>query len=94
MCLLWIFTSIQKSKLKDIQWDEYLKPETQNQDYTHLLYAYIPFNLDEPAEEINFKEMPNWFKTRALLWSEKRISDKVFFDGVEHLFRIGIINFS
>jgi hypothetical protein len=35
--------------------------------------------------------MPNWFKTRALLWSEKRISDKVFFDGVEHLVRMGTL---
>lgn len=88
------FVIAEKSKPKDIQWDEYLEPETQNQDYTHLLYEYIPFNLEESAEEINFQEMPNWFKTRAILWSEKRISDKVFFDGVEHLIRIGIINFS
>jgi hypothetical protein len=88
------FVIAEKSKPKDIQWDEYLEPETLNQDYTHLLYAYIPFNLEESAEEINFEELPNWFKTRAILWSEKRISDKVFFDGVEHLIRIGIINFS
>jgi len=88
------FVIAEKSKPKDIQWDEYLESETQNQDYTYLLYEYIPFNLDESAEEINFETMPTWFKTRALLWSEKRISDKVFFDGVEHLIRMGIINFS
>ncbi len=88
------FVIAEKSIPKDIQWDEYLKSETQNQDYTHLLYEYIPFDLDESVEEINFETMPNWFKTRALLWSEKRISDKVFFDGVEHLIRMGIINFS
>jgi len=88
------FVIAEKSKPKDVVWDEYLELETQNQDYTHLIYEYIPFNFDESAEKINFEEMPNWFKTRALLWSEKRISDKVFFDGVEHLIRIGIINFS
>ena len=88
------FVIAEKSKPKDVEWDEYLESETQNQDYTHLIYEYIPFNLDEPVEEINLEKMPNWFKTRALLWSEKRISDKVFFDGVEHLIRMGIINFS
>ena len=88
------FVIAEKSKPKDVEWDEYLEPETQNQDNISLIIEYIPFNLDESAEEINFEEMPNWFKTRALLWSEKRISDKVFFDGVEHLIRIGIINFS
>ena len=88
------FVIAEKSKPKDVEWDEYLESETQNQDYTHLIYEYIPFNLDEPVEEINLEKMPNWFKTRALLWSEKRISDKVFFDGVEHLIRIGIVNFN
>jgi hypothetical protein len=88
------FVIAEKSKLKDVEWDEYLEPETQNQDYTHLISEYIPFYFDESAEEINFEEMPSWFKTRAILWSEKRISDKVFFDGVEHLIRMGIINFS
>jgi len=88
------FVIAEKSKPKDVKWNEYLESETQNQDYTHLIYEFIPFNLDESAEEINFETMPNWFKTRALLWSEKRISDKVFFDGVEHLIRMGIINFS
>jgi len=88
------FVIAEKSKPRDVEWNEYLQSETQNQDYTHLILEYIPFNIDESAEEINFEKMPSWFKTRAILWSEKRISDKVFFDGVEHLIRMGIINFS
>ena len=86
------FVIAEVSKVKDVEWNEYLNPESLEQDYTQLLVDHIPFNLDENVGEINSKEMPNWFKTRALLWSEQRISDKVFFDGVEHLVRMGVVN--
>ena len=86
------FVIAEASKEKDVEWDEYLNPESLEEDYTHLLLDYIPFNLDENVEELNTKEMPNWFKTRALLWSEQRISDKVFFEGVEHLVRSGVVS--
>ena len=86
------FVIAEVSKPKDITWDEYLEPESNNEEETELILNYIPFDLEENVSEIQMKEMPNWFKTRALLWSEKRISDKVFFDGVEHLARMGIIN--
>jgi len=86
------FVIAEISKPKDIEWDEYLNPESLNHDETHLILQHIPFNLDENVDEVNMKEMPTWFKTRALLWSEERISDKVFFDGVEHLVRMGIVN--
>ena len=86
------FVIAEKSKPKDVEWDEYLNTETPDEDNTHLLLDHIPLNLDEQVEEISVKEMPNWFKTRALLWSEQRISDKVFFDGVEHLVRMGIVH--
>lgn len=88
------FVIAEKSKPKDIEWDEYLAQETENEDNTHLILEHIPFDLDAPEIEIDFESMPNWFKTRALLWSEKRISDKVFFDGVEHLIRMGTISLS
>lgn len=88
------FVIAEKSKPKDVEWDEYLAEETENQDHTNLILEYIPFDLDGPEIEFDFEKMPNWFKTRALLWSEKRISDKVFFDGVEHLIRMGTINLS
>jgi hypothetical protein len=85
------FVIAEVSKTKDIEWNEYLNPETQNQDNLSNLLNYIPFNLEEQVEESSLEKMPNWFKTRALLWSEKRISDKVFFDGVEHLVRLNIL---
>jgi len=86
------FVIAEISKPKDVEWDEFLNPESPNQDNTQLIINHIPFNLNENVEDVNMKEMPNWFKTRALLWSEQRISDKVFFDGVEHLVRMGIVN--
>ena len=85
------FVIAETSKPKDIEWDEYLNPETQNQDNISNLINYIPFDLEEQVEEFSLEKMPNWFKTRALLWSEERISNKVFFDGVEHLVRMNII---
>ena len=85
------FVIAEISKPTDIEWDEYLLPETQNQDYISNLLDYIPFNLEEQGEEFSLEKMPNWFKTRALLWSENRISDKVFFDGVEYLVRMNVI---
>ena len=85
------FVIAETSKPKDIEWDEYLNPETQNQDNISNLINYIPFDLEEQVEEFSLEKMPNWFKTRALLWSEDRISNKVFFDGVEHLVRMNII---
>ena len=79
------------SKPSEIDWNQYLNPITDKEKSFQSLLNYIPFNLKDPIGEPNIEKMPNWFKTRALLWSEKRISDKVFFDGVEHLVRMGIL---
>lgn len=86
------FVIAESSKPTDTTWDEYLNSKSLGENNTKLLLDHIPFNLDETIEELETKEMPNWFKTRALLWSEKRISDKVFFDGVEHLVRMGTVS--
>lgn len=84
------FVIAEKSKPKEVGWDEYLEPTDSEQSLQSLLgYIQLP---NDNLEEINIEQMPTWFKTRALLWSEKRISDKVFFDGVEHLVRMGVIN--
>ena len=85
------FVIAELSKPKDIEWDEYLNKDTQNQDHLSTLLEHIPFNLEEQGQEFSLEKMPNWFKTRAMLWSEERISDKVFFDGVEHLVRMNFI---
>lgn len=42
---------------------------------------------EEPQDDI-----PNWFKTRARLWSQDRISNDVFFNGIENLIRNDVIS--
>lgn len=79
------------SKPTDVDWKQYLNPTIDKEKTFQSLLNYVPLNLKDPVVESNIEKMPNWFKTRALLWSEKRISDKVFFDGVEHLVRMGIL---
>ena len=79
------------SKPTEVDWQQFMNPKVDNEKTFDSVLNYIPFNLKEPLSEINIEKMPNWFKTRALLWSEKRISDKVFFEGVEHLVRMGIL---
>ena len=86
------FVITETSKPREIGWSEYLNPPTPDKQSLQTLIDYIPSILEDKVEEINIEKMPNWFKTRALLWSEERISDKVFFDGVEHLVRMGILN--
>jgi len=79
------------AKPTDVDWKQYLEPNIDAEKSFQSLLNYVPFNLKDPVSESNIEKMPNWFKTRALLWSEKRISDKVFFDGVEHLVRMGTL---
>ena len=88
------FVIAEISKPEDVTWDEYLDSKPLDENHSELLLSHIPFTLDGDIEIQNDKEMPNWFKARALLWSEKRISDKVFFEGVEHLVRMGIVSIS
>lgn len=88
------FVIAETSKPTDVEWDEYLQPGVDTQENLALLQNYIPFDLEEQVEGNSLEKMPNWFKTRAMLWSEQRISDKVFFDGVEHLVRMKIIQLS
>ena len=79
------------SKPTEIDWKQHLNSITDKEKTFQAVLNYVPFNLKDPVVKSNIEKMPNWFKTRALLWSEKRISDKVFFDGVEHLVRMGIL---
>jgi len=79
------------SKPTETDWKQYLEPTPDKEKSFQALLNYVPFNLKDPVSQPNIEKMPNWFKTRALLWSEKRISDKVFFDGVEHLVRMGVL---
>ena len=79
------------SKPVETDWKQYLNPNTDKEKSLESILDFVPYNLKDPVSNTNIEKMPNWFKTRALLWSEKKISDKVFFDGVEHLIRMGIL---
>ena len=50
------------------------------------VFSYIPFDADDLKEDSS--QIPDWFKMRAKLWSEHRISDMIFFDGLESMIRI------
>lgn len=80
---------VTKSTIPD--WKQHLNPISDKETSFQSLLNFVPFDLKSPIPESSIEKMPNWFKTRALLWSEKKISDKVFFDGVEHLIRAGIL---
>ena len=86
------FVIFEEIKNPEIVWDEHLA--TSNQEKIAEVFEHVSLNLADQNTITDAEEFPNWFKTRALLWSEKRISDKVFFDGIEHLVRAGTINLS
>ncbi len=87
------FIIYEHVKYKETNWYEHLNP-TNSDNTLPTLLGHIPFEQTEQSEITIQEDFPNWFKTRALLWSEERISDKVFFDGLEHLVRSGTIQIS
>ena len=87
------FIIYETVKQKETNWYEHLNPTNSDNTLSTLL-GHIPFQQTEQSESTIQEDFPNWFKTRALLWSEERISDKVFFDGLEHLVRSGTIEIS
>lgn len=55
------------------------------------IFQYIPFNTEiEIIEEK--QKIPSWFKERAEIWSEGKLGDKIFYDGLDALIRNGILN--
>lgn len=87
------FVIAEVSKNIETDWNELLNPDSSEQERMEALIDYITVQLDGVAPD-SFNELPNWFKARALMWSEQKISDKVFFDGIEHLVRMGSIQIS
>ena len=87
------FIIYEHVKYKETNWYEHLNP-TNSDNTLPALLGHIPFEQTDQVESTIQEDFPNWFKTRALLWSEERISDKVFFDGLEHLVRSGTIEIS
>ncbi len=87
------FIIYEHVKYKETNWYEHLNP-TNSDNTLPALLGHIPFQQTGQSESTIQEDFPNWFKTRALLWSEERISDKVFFDGLEYLVRSGTIQIS
>jgi hypothetical protein len=57
----------------------------------HEVLFYIPFDVKSAAYQENQKEIPSWFKQRAEGWSEQKLGDKIFYDGLDALIRNGIL---
>ncbi len=54
------------------------------------IIQFIPF--DTNLEIIEEKQtIPSWFHERAELWSEGKLGDKIFYDGLDALIRNGIL---
>ena len=52
-------------------------------------FSLVPFDAETIVHEP--EDYPQWFKIRAEMWSESKIPDKIFFDGMEALLRLGIV---
>jgi hypothetical protein len=87
------FVIFEEVKHSQMGWKEYLNPIDSKANLKSLLEG-TSFQVLEQNTNSEIEQFPNWFKTRALLWTEKRISDTVFFDGIEHLVRSGTIKIS
>ncbi len=79
-------------KKTETDWQEYLNP--LEEETLHPLLDYIVPPSESQTELDEQDQFPHWFKTRALLWTEEKISDDVFFNGIEHLARLGTIQLS
>lgn len=87
------FVIFEEVKYNDIDWQEHLYP-INSEENLKSVFERISYQISEQNTNSDVEGFPNWFKTRALLWTEKRISDNVFFDGIEHLVRSGTIKIS
>ena len=87
------FVIFEEVKHNNIDWKEHLNP-IDSKENLKSFFERLSHSVNDQNPDVEEKEFPNWFKTRALLWTEKRISDSVFFDGIEHLVRMGTIKIS
>ena len=86
------FIIAEKSNDKSIAWSD-LMSKIESKDSKFNLFEYLPSSPSEVLIEDD-KEVPNWFKNRARLWTQDRIGDNVFFSGIDQLFRTGVIGVS
>ena len=55
------------------------------------IFQYIPFDTEFEIIEEKQTKIPSWFKERAEGWSERKLGDKIFYDGLDALIRNGIL---
>ena len=55
------------------------------------ILLYVPFETEFEIIDEKPSEIPNWFKQRAKNWSENKLGDKIFYDGLEALIKNGIL---
>ena len=83
------FAILDKSKNNNHEWGSGPFNAFASTGDTSKIFSLIPFEADNLSTDT--QEYPKWFKIRAQLWSEEKIPDKIFFDGLEALLRVGII---
>lgn len=83
------FAILDKDSKNNLDWTPGPFEAFANNEDISKAFALIPFEADIINHE--FKDYPQWFKIRAELWSESKIPDKIFFDGIEALLRLGIV---
>lgn len=79
------------SRIQEVDWESHLNQneglKQENMDYLMNLIPFEP-QTDTGSE---LSEIPFWFRERALMWSEEKIANSVYLDGIEHLVRMGTI---
>ena len=83
-----IFTDPPKEKKTDVNNHEL--PSAWSDDKIRTILKRSPFiNLsdsDNPLQIKDRKEIPQWFKTRAQLWTDQEIGNYEFLSGVQYFF--------
>jgi hypothetical protein len=55
------------------------------------ILRFVPFDTYSIKLELNDSKIPSWYKTRAILWHNNHLEDRVFFDGIDAIVREGLI---
>lgn len=55
------------------------------------ILKFVPFDTHSVKSESKDSTIPSWYKTRAILWQNGQLEDRVFFDGIDAIVREGLI---
>ena len=81
----YIIPEVHKTKDNSIELD--LTPE----EFCKISEKFYPI-MGQPLEVEEKSHIPSWFKSRAQLWIENRVSDQMYLEGIDHLARMGVVN--